>query len=45
MAIATTNPATGELVRSFETLTADEIESKLQLAAATFPKFRKLCFA
>jgi succinate-semialdehyde dehydrogenase/glutarate-semialdehyde dehydrogenase len=45
MAIATTNPATGELVRSFEALTADEIEGKLQLAAATFPRFRKLCFA
>jgi succinate-semialdehyde dehydrogenase/glutarate-semialdehyde dehydrogenase len=45
MAIATTNPATGQLVRSFEALTADEIEGKLQLAAATFPKFRKLCFA
>ena len=45
MAIATINPATGQLVRSFEPLTAEEIEAKLQLAAATFPKFRKLSFA
>jgi succinate-semialdehyde dehydrogenase / glutarate-semialdehyde dehydrogenase len=45
MAIATINPATGQLVRSFEPLTAVEIESKLALAAATFPKFRKLSFA
>jgi succinate-semialdehyde dehydrogenase/glutarate-semialdehyde dehydrogenase len=45
MAIATINPATGQLVRSYEPLTAVEIESKLALAAATFPKFRKLSFA
>ncbi len=45
MAIATINPATGQLVRSFEPLTAAEIENKLALAAATFPKFRKLSFA
>ena len=45
MAIATINPATGQLVRSFEPLTAEEIEAKLQLAAARFPKFRKLSFA
>ena len=45
MAIATINPATGQLVRSFEPLTAAEIENKLALAAATFPKFRKLSFS
>jgi succinate-semialdehyde dehydrogenase / glutarate-semialdehyde dehydrogenase len=45
MAIATTNPATGQLVKSFEALTNSQIEAKLQLAAATFPEFRKLTFA
>jgi succinate-semialdehyde dehydrogenase / glutarate-semialdehyde dehydrogenase len=45
MAIATTNPATGQLVKSFEALTDAQIESKLQLAAATFPEFRKLTFS
>jgi succinate-semialdehyde dehydrogenase/glutarate-semialdehyde dehydrogenase len=45
MAIATINPATGQLVKSFEPLTESQIEAKLQLAAATFPAFRKLSFA
>jgi len=45
MAIATINPATGQLVKSFEPLTSAQIEAKLQLAAATFPAFRKLTFA
>jgi succinate-semialdehyde dehydrogenase/glutarate-semialdehyde dehydrogenase len=45
MAIATINPATGQLVKSFESLTSAQIEAKLQLAAATFPAFRKLTFA
>jgi succinate-semialdehyde dehydrogenase/glutarate-semialdehyde dehydrogenase len=45
MAIATINPATGQLVQSFEPLTSAQIEAKLALAAATFPTFRKLSFA
>ena len=45
MAIATINPATGQLVKAFEPLTDSQIEAKLQLAAATFPAFRKLTFA
>jgi succinate-semialdehyde dehydrogenase / glutarate-semialdehyde dehydrogenase len=45
MPIATINPATGQLVRSFEPLTSAQIEAKLALAAATFPAFRKLTFA
>jgi succinate-semialdehyde dehydrogenase/glutarate-semialdehyde dehydrogenase len=45
MAIATINPATGQLLKSFEPLTSPEIEAKLQLAAATFPAFRSLPFA
>src|SRR5580658_8596963 len=45
MAIATINPATGQLVRSFEALSGAQIEAKLKLAAATFPRFRRLTFA
>jgi succinate-semialdehyde dehydrogenase/glutarate-semialdehyde dehydrogenase len=45
MAIATINPATGQLIKSFEALSDSQIEAKLKLAAATFPKFRKLTFA
>jgi succinate-semialdehyde dehydrogenase/glutarate-semialdehyde dehydrogenase len=45
MAIATTNPATGEVVRSFEPLTAAQIEHKLQLAASAFLTHRQSSFA
>lgn len=45
MAIATINPATGQVLKTFEPLTDSQIEAKLQLAAATFPKFRRLTFA
>ena len=45
MAIATTNPATGELIKSFEPLTAQQIEQKLQLAASAFKVHRKTSFA
>jgi len=45
MAIATINPATGQLIKTFEPLSDSQIEAKLKLAAATFPKFRKLSFA
>src|SRR6201984_368513 len=45
MAIATINPSTGELVKSFEPLTEAEIEEKLQLAASAFEKHRKTSFA
>src|SRR5579863_4227164 len=45
MAIATINPATGQLVKSFEPLSDSQIEAKLKLAAATSPEFRKLTFA
>jgi succinate-semialdehyde dehydrogenase/glutarate-semialdehyde dehydrogenase len=44
MPIATVNPATGELIKSFEPLSAAQIEEKLQRAAETFPTFRKLSF-
>ena len=45
MPIATLNPATGELIQTFAPLTESEIETKLQRAAAAFPKFRALSFA
>jgi succinate-semialdehyde dehydrogenase / glutarate-semialdehyde dehydrogenase len=44
MAIATVNPFTGQLIKSFESLTAAEIESKLQRAADTFLSYRKTSF-
>jgi succinate-semialdehyde dehydrogenase/glutarate-semialdehyde dehydrogenase len=45
MAIATVNPATGQLVKSFEPLTDSQIEEKLQRAADTFSKYRRVPFA
>ncbi len=42
MAIATINPATGEVLRTFEPLTDAQIEEKLRLAASVYPKFAKL---
>jgi succinate-semialdehyde dehydrogenase / glutarate-semialdehyde dehydrogenase len=45
MAIATVNPATGQLVKSFEPLSDSQIEEKLQKAADTFSKYRKVPFA
>jgi succinate-semialdehyde dehydrogenase/glutarate-semialdehyde dehydrogenase len=43
--IASINPATGQLLQTFEPLSDAQIEHKLQLAADTFPKFRSLTFA
>jgi succinate-semialdehyde dehydrogenase/glutarate-semialdehyde dehydrogenase len=45
MSIASINPATGQVLKTFEPLSDKQIEAKLQLAADTFPKFRKLSFA
>jgi len=45
MAITTVNPATGELVKSFEPLSPTQIEQKLQLAASTFQEYRRTPFA
>src|SRR6266699_3290892 len=45
MAIASINPATGQVLRTFEPLADWQIEAKLRLAAETFPKFLKLAFA
>jgi succinate-semialdehyde dehydrogenase/glutarate-semialdehyde dehydrogenase len=45
MAIATINPATGEVVQTFHALSEAEIEKKLQLAVSAFRRERKTSFA
>src|SRR5258708_14015105 len=45
MPIATTNPATGEVVQTFPPLSEAQIEQKLQLAVTTFRAERKTPFA
>jgi succinate-semialdehyde dehydrogenase/glutarate-semialdehyde dehydrogenase len=45
MAIASVNPATGELLKTFEQLSDSAIEQKLQRAAAEFPSYRRLAFS
>jgi succinate-semialdehyde dehydrogenase/glutarate-semialdehyde dehydrogenase len=45
MAIATINPATGEVITTFQPLTSSEIESKLKSAVEAFQTQRKTCFA
>ncbi len=45
MAIATINPATGEVVRRFEPLDEAQIERKLQLGVSAFRKHRRTTFA
>jgi succinate-semialdehyde dehydrogenase/glutarate-semialdehyde dehydrogenase len=44
MSIATINPTTGETLRTFDSLTEKEIETKLSLAAAAFEKYRQTTF-
>ena len=45
MAIATINPATGEVVKTFDPLSAEELGAKLATAAATFVTYRRTTFA
>jgi succinate-semialdehyde dehydrogenase/glutarate-semialdehyde dehydrogenase len=45
MPIATVNPSTGELVKSFEALTDSQLEAKIQKAADTFLTYRNVPFA
>src|SRR6202163_343568 len=45
MAIRTINPATGEVVKTFQALSEHEIEKKLQLAVSAFQAERKTPFA
>src|SRR4029077_18735308 len=45
MAIATINPATGQVLKTFEHLSDAQLELKLQKAADTFLSYRKVPFA
>jgi len=45
MAIATTNPATGDTVRTFDELTDSQLDVALQAAADTFRSYRTTTFA
>ncbi|MGI8917134.1 MAG: NAD-dependent succinate-semialdehyde dehydrogenase [Pyrinomonadaceae bacterium] len=45
MSIATINPATGETLQTFDELSGQQLEQKLQLAAETFRSYRKTTFA
>src|SRR5713226_1395441 len=45
MPIASINPATGETLATFESLTAPRIEEKVQRAADTFRNYRRTSFA
>src|SRR5262249_3840130 len=43
--IASVNPATGEVIRTFEPLTDQQVEDKLRRAAEAFPIYRRTSFA
>ncbi len=43
--IATINPATGEVARTFEPLSDTELDQRLQAAADAFPRYRSTSFA
>jgi succinate-semialdehyde dehydrogenase / glutarate-semialdehyde dehydrogenase len=45
MAIASINPANGQILKTFEALSNAEIEGKLRLAAEAYSKHRKVPFA
>jgi succinate-semialdehyde dehydrogenase/glutarate-semialdehyde dehydrogenase len=45
MAIATINPATGEVVKTFTALTDAQVDEKIAKAAKTFQSYRKTSFA
>ena len=44
MAIQSINPATGEILESFDELTEEQVETKLKLATETFRSYRKTSF-
>ncbi|MBM0743706.1 NAD-dependent succinate-semialdehyde dehydrogenase [Phormidium sp. CLA17] len=44
MGIATVNPTTGEVVKTFEAFSDEEIESKVAIAQATFLQYRQTNF-
>src|ERR687889_2604690 len=41
MTIATTNPATGQIVQTFQALTEDALDARIQCAAEAFPRLRR----
>jgi succinate-semialdehyde dehydrogenase/glutarate-semialdehyde dehydrogenase len=45
MPIASTNPATGQTIRSFQPLSAAQLEAKLQCAADAYQRHRRTSFA
>ena len=45
MAIATTNPTTGELLRTFDPLTTEAVDAAIGRAADTFSTFRRTSFS
>jgi len=45
MAIASINPATGELLKTFEPLTDSQVDEKIERAVVAFSKYRKTAFA
>ena len=45
MAIATTNPATGEVIKAFDPMTQDEIEVRLERARRGYDVLRRTSFA
>ncbi len=45
MSIATINPVTGQTLRTFEPLTAEQLEARLQCAADAYQRHRRTTFA
>jgi succinate-semialdehyde dehydrogenase / glutarate-semialdehyde dehydrogenase len=45
MAIESVNPATGERLRSFDPLTEDQLDERIQKAADAFPDYRRTTYA
>jgi succinate-semialdehyde dehydrogenase/glutarate-semialdehyde dehydrogenase len=45
MAIATINPATGEVIKQFDALTDAQVDERIHKAAKAFQRFRKTSFA
>src|SRR5438270_3691824 len=45
MPIATINPATGETLRTFDPMSADEVDARIERAAAAFAEYRLTSFA
>src|SRR6202040_4453122 len=43
--IATINPATGDTLKAFDSLTEQELDQKLRRAAETFQTYRRTSFA